>query len=1229
MALSALLPDLLNKAGESLSTEFSFMWGIEPRREKLHTLLLSINQVITDAEEQAYKKPVVKSWLAKLKLAACDAEDVLDELHYEALRSEALLSGHKINSGVRAFFSPHYNPLLFKYKIGKRLEEIVEHLGDLVRHMDQFGFMKDQSMPIDERMLTHSYVDEQDVIGREGDKKKIVHALLGAQSDKISVFSIVGIGGLGKTTLAQLVFNNAKIKNGFQKHMWVCVSEEFNVADIAKKIIVSANGYDPGFKNDNMELLQQRLRKELRRQRCLLVLDDVWNKDAEKWDALRTLFGSCGVGSALVVTTRDMEVASVMGAIETFHLEQLSPDDSWTLFRRRAFNAGICESPDLVNIGKKIMSKCHGVPLAVKSMGSLMSTKQGIRDWLNILESSIWTEETKILPALMVSYKHLPSYMKRCFAFCAVFPKDYEIDKFDLVHCWIASGFIPSGMASEPEAIGNDIFSQLVWRSFFQDVQTKSSWGMGKYGYRDVTTCKIHALVHDLAVDISGNDCFCLHKLSEIKQIQQDVCHLSCPHPHKIGSIMQRCPTIRSIFSVHKDQKPVTCLDITNPTLRILGLHIFGIKEFSFEPAFMKHLRYLDLSRSLIEVLPEGLSMLYNLEALNLNYCSCLNYLPEGMKYMVSLRHVYLDGCRNLKCMPADLGQLSSLWTLTMYKVSNEPGRGIKELRNLKLGGKLQICDLIKVNNPLEAKEADIESKIRIEQLKLSWISPEYSDSHFEFQVDISEKVLEALKPHNGLKVLKVKHYAGSRFPRWMTDNITVYSLVELSLNYCFSCTQLPLVCRLPCLEVLKLKQMKKMRYLCTSNTIDGEKLKHSPMIFPKLKFLSLKEMELLEMWDQTDICEASSVTLPLLDALEIIDCPKLASFPHVPVLKSLIVEGNRTLIDLAAGLTTLSTLSLSARDTSSQGLNSVMVDLQGPLTELYLEGFSAVTPFAEENKNHQPTKIEVLSLSCCDFFLQSDNWFWACFTSLKCLILSGCNGLTFWPNNEFRSLSSLIQLNIEVCENFTGLSPDPLSMEPYEGLHNLVDLQILWCPSLVAFPTCLPSLQFLTIFGCFVLESLPNMQCPLNLRRLELLDCYSLSSLPQGMIALKSLDITNCPQLEDLPEGLQQMLPNLETFSVDRCPALARKCKPGGDYWDRVKNVPELEVTDVITTVEQNSSWQHATRAIFAACKITWYRVICELISAWQVISTSMVHLSLPLMCMCIKLSYFFLLSV
>lgn len=142
--LSALLPALLKKAGESISTEFAFIGGIERKCSELKTSLLAINQVIYDAEEQASKKPAVKSWIAKLKMAACEADDALDELHYEALRSEA----HKINSGVRAFFSSHYNPLLFKYRIGKRLQEIVEKIDKLVLQMNRFGFLN-CPMPVD------------------------------------------------------------------------------------------------------------------------------------------------------------------------------------------------------------------------------------------------------------------------------------------------------------------------------------------------------------------------------------------------------------------------------------------------------------------------------------------------------------------------------------------------------------------------------------------------------------------------------------------------------------------------------------------------------------------------------------------------------------------------------------------------------------------------------------------------------------------------------------------------------------------------------------------------------------------------------------------------------------------------------------------------------------------------------------------------------------------------
>jgi hypothetical protein len=172
--------------------------------------------------------------------------------------------------------------------------------------------------------------------------------------------------------------------------------------------------------------------------------------------------------------------------------------------------------------------------------------------------------------------------------------------------------------------------------------------------------------------------------------------------------------------------------------------------------------------------------------------------------------------------------------------------------------------------------------------------------------------------------------------------------------------------------------------------------------------------------------------------------------------------------------------------------------------------------------------------------------------------------------------------------------------------------MKIIWCSNLVAFPSYFPRLKFLAIHQCSGLDTLPDMRRFSELRRLELVDCEILSSLPEGITALKSLYIAGCPELEALPEGLQQRMPNLESFSIDDSPSLARKCKHGGVYWDRVKDIPELNVSVESYNVEQHSGWQHVTRAIIAGCRSAWYRVICELISAFLL--ASMVHLlSLP----------------
>lgn len=1106
---------------------------------------------------------------------------------------------------------------------------------------------------MDERTPTHSCVVDDDIIGRDTERDEIIHTLLSANSNELLIFPIVGIGGLGKTTLAQFVFNNAKVKAHFQKHIWVCVSEEFDVSDIVKKIIDTSIGKDCELKNNNLELLQQRLREELSRKRYLLVLDDVWNEDEQKWEALRTLLVSSGMGSVVIVTTRSLKVASIMKTDNSLCLKHLTPEDSWTVFRRRAFRAGagVVETPELVEVCKKIVHKCHGVPLAIKSMGALISTKHDTRDWLAILESGTWDEKNEIMPALWLSYKHLPSYMKQCFVFCAAFPKDCRIVKDDLIHLWISNGFIPSNETSDVELMGNHVFLELVFRSFFQDIEeTRSSflWKEYKYGYSDATTCKIHDLMHDLAVLISGDECFALQNVTEMEKIPDNVHHLVFPESYKIDFVVQHCRITRSLFSLQKNYAySFKDLKFKESNFRVIGLHISGIERFSIEPAFMKHLRYLDLSYSEIETLTESVTALYNLQVLMLNSCRSLTMLPEGMKFMVSLRHIYLEYCYALKCMPSSLGQLSSLRTLTTYVVGTDSGCGIQELKDLKLGGKLHIRGL-EVTNPLDAKEANLESKQNLHELAVRWCSPSFARSPVNFadedsQLSCAEEVLNALKPPNKLKVLNLKGYMGSRFPTWMEDGVTLPNIVKLSLAGCKMCVKLPPVWQLPFLEVLRLKQMNRLKYLCSK--FSDKECGHQILAFPKLKLLSLYQMESLEQWQDLEhgVEQVRPVTFPELDAMEVIDCPNLTFLPNVPMLKLLSVTGNKVLLNLALSITNLSYLYLGASPGSSWRARTLCYSYDGgregstdtkeehilpkhllswgSLTKLHLQGFNTPEPENVKSRSGHMMSVQGLVLASCDCFiqhegLQSPLWFWKSFGCLQQLEIRYCDSLTFWPEEEIRSLTSLEKLFIVDCKNFTGVPPDRLSARPStdEGPCNLEYLQINRCPNLVVFPTnfsclrilvitdsnvledlpgglgCQSTLTTLVILGCPSFSSLPaSIRCLSNLKSLELASNNSLTSLPEGMqnlTALKTLHFIECPGITALPEGLQQRLHGLQIFTVEDCPALARRCRRGGDYWEKVKDIPDLRVTS-----EPRPVWQDAARTIIPKCLNAWQR--------------------------------------
>lgn len=366
----------------------------------------------------------------------------------------------------------------------------------------------------------------------------------------------------------------------------------------------------------------------------------------------------------------------------------------------------------------EIVKRCRGSPLAATALGSVLRTKTSEEEWKAIATvSNICTEESGILPILKLSYNDLSSQMKQCFSFCAVFPKDYEINVDKLIKLWIAHGFIQDQKEVRAETIGKWIFSELASRSFFVDVeQVRVSfierWGRENYSKH---RCKIHDLMHDVALSTMEKECaLAPEKPGKVEWLSDTARHLllPCEKPASIlnDSLEKRSPAIQTLLfnryvteSLHNLSK--------YSSLKALQLHTSS-RSFSLKSKHLHHLRYLDLSSSGIEALPEDISILYNLQTLNISDCEQLCRLPRQMKYMTALRHLYTHGCPNMKSMPGDLQKLISLQTLTCFIVgpAGSECSSVRELQQLNLGGQLELHQLENVTKK-DAEDANLEKK--------------------------------------------------------------------------------------------------------------------------------------------------------------------------------------------------------------------------------------------------------------------------------------------------------------------------------------------------------------------------------------------------------------------------------------------------------------------------------------------------------------------------------------
>ncbi|KAL4600864.1 hypothetical protein ACB092_11G230600, partial [Castanea dentata] len=956
-------------------------------------------------------------------------------------------------------------------------------------------------------------VEKSDVYGREDDREAIINLLLSdfVNDNNISVIPIVGMAGIGKTTLAQVLYNDDRVKEHFEFSAWVCVSEEYDICKITKTVLEAATSIPCDIKDIN--LLQLKLKEKLTGKKFLLVLDDVWNENYESWEALKRPFNSGLQGSKIIVTTRNESVASVMRTVPIHHLKQLTDEDCWQLFAKHAFESGKSDAyPILERIGRDIVKKCKCLPLAAKTLGCLLRFKLDAEEWEKILQSDIWElsdDLSNILPALRLSYYYLPLHLKRCFAYCSIFPKDYEFKKEQLIQLWMAEDLLQHPRRNKRmEEVGDEYFHELVSRSFFQRSGGENSCFV------------MHDLINDLAKFVSGELCFRLEDENS-QEISEKTRHLSyvmaLQDLFKRFEIFYKAESLRTFLPLYLPDE-FYCLSnkvqhdllIKLRCLRVLSLSNYhSIGELPDSIGKLRHLRYLDLSRTLIKRLSESLCTLYNLQTLKLVHCYRLRKLPMGMHNLINLRHLDINGTC-VEEMPTQMSKLKNLQSLSTFIVGKENGIKIGELGNLSnLQGTLSIKKLENVMNAKDAYEAKLKDKKYLVELNLEWGYGETDDTMCE------RNVLEKLVPHTNLKKFQIHNYGGTRFPDWLGDE-SFCNILSVSLHDCANCCVLPSLGQLPSLKHLSIEGFDEVV------AVGPEFYGNSSLVsqpFQSLEILKFSWMSAWEEWSSIGV-EDEFRAFPRLQELHLESCQSLMGyFPldFFPNLNSLTIVRNKSF--------RFFTLS------------------EGPCKVL--------------------ASINYLKIRGCPKFISFPRGGLSA-PNLTDLWVEECENLTSLPEGMHIILPSLRELRISGCpkvESFPeGGLPSCLSSLYIGGCNKLIARRREWH---------LQSLPLLTSFGIFDesenLKSFPEEELlPSTLTYLSMFGLSCLKILDgrglQHLTSLTTLVVSGCTELQAMPEeGLPMSLVDL---IIRSCPLLRERCqREKGEDWPKIAHISCIQM--------------------------------------------------------------------
>ncbi|KAJ1685519.1 hypothetical protein LUZ63_016909 [Rhynchospora breviuscula] len=1128
---SPVIKDLVSKGISYLGSDMA------EELDDLETILLPQFQLTIQAAQNSPHKDKLEKWLDRLKNAYYGAEAILHDLEYERLKRRAkgddrkkqwvCISSHpiikplaKVTSKVTKKTSPVMEPLKTitkkvnlkasplspqKKKLLAQLNKLKKIAAEAKEFRELLGiqFSNEKGAPIRNRTSEITSFLRDKVFGRDQVRDQIIKYLLDEQGESsstrsYSVVAITGIGGAGKTTLAQYVYNDEIVQKYFGVTMWLCLSENKDMKEYTKEMIGCASGKKCE-DIPSLDHLQKNLKETLSESKSiLLVLDNVLydEKKDNEWDNFFDPFVSIGGRFGIVVTSRETLFPNAFsrGKLLTIELPDLSPNDFQSLFRYYAMDGleiSDLLKTDLCDIGDHIAEEMNKSPLAAKVIGNQLRKQPEITFWQKILQSDILSSTREIL---LWSYQNLEEQLQRCILFDSLFPKgSYVNDGIEWVRYWVALDFIQcSDNNRNVEDVALEYFNKMVANGVVQLVD-------GKY--------YMHDLFRDLAQKLSIKDCFRVTSFEKETPIPSTTLYVYMEiNKENVKKYLSSICDLRNVRALILDTRFSTLEDVNevlpmvcNYCKHLRVLQVISndyLKELPSVVGNLRNLRYLEIWESSIEVLPDTVSQLYHLQFLLLP--TSIKALPPKMSDLIKLRNIIMydrnyNHVHSLPPIPY-LGKLTSLQSLSEFHVRSEVGYELCQLGCLnEIAGSLRIVNLENVRQKDEAIEARLFEKPKLKRLELVWA--ESSENGFD------SEVIEALQPAKGLQSLSIEGYGGSRCPSWLLEGSFLRNIKYLKFYNCSGLRGLPpnfhQLC--PYLTEFRVGKCPRLIFVCENELQlnNNEGTINELSLFP-LDYVIYNELEMIDVLNY----ESGSIYKILLEENY---CGPIQEFLEADVPP--------------------------VQDDVPCSIYKVLTDWSICHQKRMDFIFRCKT---KTNKLLLPSKLHVLFISFCCI---SDGTLSDCLrgmATIKELYFEGIMTITTLPPVEvLKDLHSLRDLTIKNCWCLRSL----------DGLHALPNLEkfildTCWNLKMKSDHTELPpTLQSIIIEGCEVSQtlSLDNLQF---LRHNRIRNSGSLTNLSFGhLTSLQSLHLIDCPKIQHI----QSLVPLsfIDTLSLLRLPNL------------------------------------------------------------------------------------------